>query len=154
MKKSGVDGAKSSRIRTDPECDGQQSYCGEAGIPQHHFEAVAKILKDRFHCEPRQVMDSGYLQLRLRSPAGSGINEIICKLIYSYLSAIIGSTLVARRAGTRQATSATLLNKIAVAANVSGSVAVIPYRKLANSLVNPNAPPIPITTPIIAGAMP
>ena len=43
---------------------------------------------------------------------------------HSYLSATIGSTLAARRAGSQQATSATATSRMAMPTNVSGSVGV------------------------------
>lgn len=46
--------------------------------------------------------------------------------LYSDLSATIGSTFVARRAGTKQATSATAVRKAATAAYVSGSMGEMP----------------------------
>jgi hypothetical protein len=45
-------------------------------------------------------------------------------LIYSYLNATIGSTLIARRAGIKQATSATPVNNNATPKSVSGSLAL------------------------------
>jgi len=44
--------------------------------------------------------------------------------LYSQRSAIIGSTFVALRAGTRAAGKATAINKAATTVNVSGSVAL------------------------------
>ena len=48
---------------------------------------------------------------------------------YSFLKAISGSTFVARRAGSQQATSATPLSNSATPTNVSGSVGATPYNK-------------------------
>src|SRR5438477_6164052 len=73
---------------------------------------------------------------------------------HSYLSATIGSTLVALRAGTKQAPRATPVSRSAVATYVIVSVAVTPNKKVDNKRVNANAPPSPITTPIRAGSIP
>jgi hypothetical protein len=45
---------------------------------------------------------------------------------HSHRKATSGSTFVARRAGIQQASSATRSNSSAIAANVSGSVALVP----------------------------
>jgi hypothetical protein len=50
--------------------------------------------------------------------------------LQSHRSAIIGSTFVARRAGSQQATRATANNSAAINAKISGSVALTPYSKL------------------------
>ena len=47
-------------------------------------------------------------------------------MCYSDLSATIGSTFVARRAGMEHANSAMLTNMAAAAARVAGSVGVMP----------------------------
>lgn len=48
------------------------------------------------------------------------------RMRYSYLSATIGSIFVARRAGTRQAASATPTSSSTTSANTSGSVKLTP----------------------------
>src|ERR1043166_2614976 len=60
------------------------------------------------------------------------------KCRYSYLNATNGSTLVARRAGTRQATKATTASSVVTPANVSGSWAVTPKSKLCIKRVKAN----------------
>lgn len=71
-------------------------------------------------------------------PAASG---------YSCRSAIIGSTLVARRAGMRQATSATVASSSVKPANVTGSCAVTSKSKLAIKRVSANDATSPRATP-------
>jgi hypothetical protein len=46
---------------------------------------------------------------------------------YSYRNAVIGSTFVARRAGTQQAAKATKVSNTAITLSVQGSVALTPY---------------------------
>src|SRR5947209_7951715 len=59
---------------------------------------------------------------------------------YSYLMASIGSTRVARRAGTNEANSATAGKNTATARKVSGSTVLTPNNKFARKRVNMNAP--------------
>src|SRR6266480_2575661 len=74
-----------------------------------------------------------------------------CLLPYSYLSATIGSTLVARRAGSKQATSATAVNRAAARPYVHGSLGCTPNNivvKLSRYLVSTYALATPRPTPI------
>jgi hypothetical protein len=70
------------------------------------------------------------------SPADAFVNRIGRGLggrkVYSWRSASIGSVRAARRAGMKQARSATVVNRIAAATNVNGSAGSMPKR---------NAPP-------------
>jgi hypothetical protein len=56
---------------------------------------------------------------------------------YSQRSAVIGSTCVARHAGSELATSPIAISKAAVRANVNGSVDRTPYSRLSSNLVTP-----------------
>src|SRR5215510_9167017 len=67
---------------------------------------------------------------------------------YSYLSAIIGSTRVALRAGRNDAQKATIASSHPTAMNVIGSVELTPNRTLDITRVRANAPTAPAMTPI------
>src|SRR5262249_36539286 len=54
----------------------------------------------------------------------------LCAVIYSYLNALVGSTLSARRAGTKDASKVTIVNRTGIAAKVIGSVTVTPNTKV------------------------
>jgi hypothetical protein len=58
--------------------------------------------------------------------------------VHSYLNATIGSTLAARRAGTKQAASATPVSSTEITTKVSGSVAVTPNNNVDISREDPN----------------
>jgi len=66
---------------------------------------------------------------------------------HSYLSAIIGSTRSARRAGMKLAAKATPVSSSAIATKVTGSVALTPYNRLVITRVTINAANNPIRTP-------
>src|SRR5438067_11437860 len=66
---------------------------------------------------------------------------------YSLLSASMGSTAAARRAGIYIASTATVISKAAMPTKVVGSLALTPYTKLTNSLPAPNATAQPSITP-------
>src|SRR6266852_5459996 len=74
--------------------------------------------------------------------------------IYSQRSAISGSTLVARCAGTKHEMKATTINKAATATNVIGSRSVTPNSNDDITLVSANAPASPTMTPINASIIP
>src|SRR4029450_5419497 len=76
--------------------------------------------------------------------------------IYSYLSATIGSTFAARRAGTKQAARATPANTTETATNVIGSVAVTLTSRLDIKRVRPTAAttPTPIPAPVTRAPCP
>lgn len=65
---------------------------------------------------------------------------------YSKRSAVIGSTLVARAAGTHTAAKATMLSNNGVRRNARRSHALTPKRKLERNRLSQNAAAIPITT--------
>src|SRR5215468_8700039 len=67
---------------------------------------------------------------------------------YSYRNATIGSTRVARRAGTEHASRATVPRRTLTAANVNGSLELTPYRSLDINRVSANAVSVPNPTPI------
>src|SRR5713226_9065853 len=71
--------------------------------------------------------------LVIPNPFQSTIGNRQCH--HSYRSATNGSTLVARRAGIKQATRATETNNRATQPNVNGSVGVTPYRRLVSNRV-------------------
>src|SRR5262245_55275354 len=73
---------------------------------------------------------------------------------HSLCSAIIGSTLVARRAGIQQARSATPANSITTTTKVAGSVGPTPNSKRFITPVNQKAPSSPTATPISASLIP
>ncbi len=73
---------------------------------------------------------------------------------YSFRSAIIGSTLVARRAGIQQASSATNVRNNVMAVNVSGSVVLMPNSRLFTTRVRASAIGSPSPTPISANVIP
>src|SRR5262245_18641349 len=67
--------------------------------------------------------------------------------VHSHRRAIIGSTFVARRAGIKQANSATQASEDDIKMNVSGSVTVTPYRSGSMTRVSAKAPIIPSANP-------
>src|SRR5690349_21838799 len=73
---------------------------------------------------------------------------------YSHLSATIGSTFAARRAGIQQAASATAASNNAIDAKVAGSVARVSNSIVAISRVSAHAADTPITTPADTSAIP
>src|SRR6266404_7071711 len=73
---------------------------------------------------------------------------------YSYRSATIGSTFIARRAGTKLAARATPVSTTAIRANVMGSVALTSKSRLDIRRVRNNDATRPIVTPASASNMP
>ena len=73
---------------------------------------------------------------------------------YSYRSATMGSTFMARRAGTAQAASPTAISKAAAAAYANGSRAVTPESYAESAFIAKNAAPTPSTAPIAARRAP
>src|SRR5215831_15076236 len=79
-------------------------------------------------------------------------NELGCSIVQSIgdqslRSAIIGSTPVARRAGSQQASSAAPASVKEARIKVSASVALTPYRSCVMTLVSASAPAIPSVIP-------
>src|SRR5205085_1157622 len=74
------------------------------------------------HCAPTELTSQNRALDSLDSPA-----SLDC---YSYLKATIGSTFVARRAGTKQAARATPARISEISVKVSGSVALMPNNRL------------------------
>jgi len=70
------------------------------------------------------------------------------KNLYSYLNATMGSTLAARRAGTKQANVLTQIKISDAKKNETKSVGLTPYKRLAMSRVSPNAAGTPTPSPI------
>jgi len=66
---------------------------------------------------------------------------------HSYRSAIIGSTFVARCAGSQQASNATTVSNSAITMNVNGSVALTPNNRVFINCVNATDATKPNTTP-------
>lgn len=54
------------------------------------------------------------------------LKRFALRCVYSWRSAIIGSTFVARRAGIQQASNATTSSSVAMTVSVSGSVGLTP----------------------------
>src|SRR5215831_13142686 len=73
--------------------------------------------------------------------------------LHSYLNATIGSTLVAFRAGTYPATTATAIKNAHAPANVTGSIVLKPNRIECIKLDAPAPPASPSTAPTAAGRM-
>jgi hypothetical protein len=74
--------------------------------------------------------------------------EIVAPLArYSYLKASVGLILVARRAGTTLATSATAPKIATAKTNVTGSAPLTPASSVPVSLAADSANPAPIPTP-------
>src|SRR5215831_6421006 len=103
---------------------------GESASPLH--------LRDRnFTCT----------KLKLSKTSRSSSSILDCEIhfggtgrSYSCRSATIGSTFVARRAGTKQAAIVTLTSSNAITASVSGSVALTPNNQLFRTRVTATAP--------------
>src|SRR5947199_8503932 len=68
---------------------------------------------------------------------------------HSHLSASIGLTLAALRAGSQQASRATETSSSGTAANVSGSVGPLPKSRPRRSCDYPSAPITPIAVPVL-----
>src|SRR5205823_9824616 len=73
---------------------------------------------------------------------------------HSYLSASIGSTRAARRAGNQHASEATAIRSDEFAINVAGSVGLMPKSRPLNKRVSAIAPTSPMATPILANLSP
>ncbi len=82
------------------------------------------------------------------------IEGLVAGFRYSYLKAVIGSTLVALRAGTRHATSVTTPTISDTITKVNKSVGLIPNNRLDITLVKARDAAKPITMPIIASIAP
>src|SRR6266566_5580833 len=66
----------------------------------------------------------------------------------------MGSILVARRAGSQQASNATVASSTGMTTKLSGSVAATPKRRLRIKCVSANAPARPMRTPTAASFIP
>src|SRR6185369_17627763 len=122
-----ADDAEDRRVRTDPQSQRDHSDERHAGVLREHSQSVPNVLKH------------------------------ICVIrgwFYSYLSAIIGSTFAALRAGIRHATSATPANSSGTATNVNGSEAFTPNNNELIKRVNANDATRPIPTPSSVSPMP
>ena len=84
----------------------------------------------------------------------SAINILSINNPYSYLSATIGSTFVARLAGTQHASKATNASSNAIPTNVHGFVALTPKSRFFIVRVNANEETIPNATPTNASFIP
>src|SRR5262249_16525387 len=73
---------------------------------------------------------------------------------HSYLSATIGSTFVARRAGIQQASSDTAASSKTIPINVSGSLGLTPKSKLRIACPKASAAANPIANPDSASLLP
>jgi hypothetical protein len=71
---------------------------------------------------------------------------------HSWRNATMGSTLAARRAGAKQATSATAITPSGATTKVVGSVGRTPNSRLDKILDSPHAPAIPAAAPAAATA--
>src|SRR5262245_53397928 len=91
-----VNDTEDRRVCADAKRQSDDRDYADARVLQQHPHTVAQILKESVH---------GF---------------------YSYLSATIGSTLAARRAGIQHASSATVASNNGTAANVRGSIAFTP----------------------------
>jgi len=94
------------------------------------------------------------LRKRLASLGGGGRGVRPCTYrvldAYSKRRADIGSTLVAFRAGSQTASSATAESRIGVRINARGSHVFTPNNNPVRNFVSQNAPATPITRPIAA----
>src|SRR5690242_1275954 len=79
---------------------------------------------------------------------------VICGWFYSYLSAISGSTFVARLAGTQHASNAVSVNTTTTPAKIVASVGVTPNNNPRINRVNANAAASPSASPINANNIP
>src|SRR5205814_6888450 len=111
-------------------CQSDDGDSREDRLLEHHPQRIANVL-------PKTVHKSNRSNRSHRS-------------YYSYLSAIIGSTFVALRAGTKQAPRATPARIIEITKKVVESVALTPNNKLDIKRVVSHAPPRPIASPTTA----
>src|SRR5207302_7912247 len=101
---------------------GPLSVAGQ--IPKPQTPSAKEIPSIKFQT-PLRRLPVGDLDLGLIWVLGFGIWSF-----HSYLSASIGSTLDARRAGSQEANSATTASKTGIATNVMGSVEPTPKSRL------------------------
>src|ERR1051326_7114628 len=140
-KQNYIDDAEDRRVRADAQRQCDDGNGREARSLQEISCSVTNITEKRIH---------NHTLVKISSCRSTGLN-------YSYRSATIGSTFVARRAGTKQATSATIVSSAAVTPNVSGSLGCTPKSMLfrvPKYLVNTQAPARPSATPIKVKVMP
>src|SRR6185503_5069394 len=112
-----VDDTEDRRVRADTQGQSDDRNEANARVLQQHAHAVTQILEESVH---------GF---------------------YSYLSATIGSTFAARRAGIQHASKATTASSKGTAANVNGSTALTPNSNEVIKRVSANDAAKPIATP-------
>ena len=124
-----------------PQCDGASDERGGLCVPLRRREAPFCAL-----LRPLAVKAS---RSRCRPLRAASVFTLAGRPTYSSRNATIGSTRVARRAGTTHASKATSVITPATAANVTGSDRL--HLEQAATLarrVSPSAPATPITSPI------
>src|SRR5512146_157855 len=120
----------------------QHRHCGEAGALTEHAQAVAKIVQQSFHISLKSLWVPHLCRF-----CESGIR-------YSYLSATMGSTFVARRAGIKLASSADATSTAATTINVHGSRGLTPKSSPASNRVAATLASRPAATPARATRIP
>src|SRR6185437_12801404 len=113
MEQERVHHAEDSGISADAEGQGEHRHGGKTRALAQHAQAVAKIVQQGLHASPQITHPLQRAQRGHPNP-------------HSYLSATIGSTLVARRAGRKLASSAAATSTTATVAKVNGSRGLTP----------------------------
>lgn len=116
LQEHGIDDAEDSRVGADTQCDRQHRDGGERRTLNQPAGRIAQVTKKCIH----GVISDWQL------PISDWAFEILLDSIHSYRNATNGSTLVARRAGTKHASSATVVSSKVIAAKVAGSVLLTP----------------------------
>src|SRR5439155_7785842 len=142
----------------------RHKYDGEAGILQQLAKGEFEIVHvgcqwSVVHCQlllisasVLQFRGSNRSEFRFRVSFVIRVSSFV--ILHSYLSASIGSTLAARRAGSQHARSATETRSSETTVKVSKSVWLTPNSRLERILVAARAPTNPKTTPMLIIAKP
>src|SRR5262249_2700489 len=156
-----VDDAEDRRVRADPQAQCQDGNQCEAWFLYQHSRAVAQVLPERLHNSLFRLRIADQSRERSRARLHIEARSLPLAVLirnpqssHSHRSATIGSTFVARRAGSQQANNATSSNTKAITPKVNGSVGRTLNNKVSIHLVNAKAVNSPITTPIRASFSP
>src|SRR5262245_53926557 len=142
---------KDCRVGTDAECERGDCDHRKAGSFQQHARAVTQILEKGVH-DLSATNGTNRTDRTYRSHLSHSSHSS-----YSYRNATIGSTLDARRAGMKQAISATIVSSAAATPKVHGSLGFTRKSmllRLSRYRVNTKPPAMPSPTPINVNVIP
>src|SRR5207244_3413223 len=125
------------------DAQSQRQYChkGKTRTLTQLAEGEFEIIHRSLSVVSRRALFGGRI-IRI-SDSGSRLRDSECVSHHSYLSASIGSTFDARRAGSQQASRAIATQSNATAINVAGSVGATPKRSAARIRENMRAATTP-----------